>query len=119
VKVVVKNFSIHGVNSDAPARAMIAAKIQDNAKAAKLVDMIMTREYRPTENIQDPKKLGAAIEKNVMKFAEEAGLNKTEADSLGDMKTKAKAEVDAKTTTALAEGEDKWSDARKACKNYF
>ncbi len=75
VKVVVKNFSIHGVNSDAPARAMIAAKIQDNAKAAKLVDMIMTREYRPTENIQDPKKLGAAIEKNVMKFAEEAGLD--------------------------------------------
>ncbi|MBR6685240.1 MAG: thioredoxin domain-containing protein [Alphaproteobacteria bacterium] len=75
VKVVIKNFSIHGVNSDAPARAMIAAKIQDNAKAAKLVDMIFTREYRPSENIQDPKKLGAAIEKNVLKFAEEAGLD--------------------------------------------
>ena len=75
MKVVIKNFSIHGVNSDAPARAMIAAKIQDNAKAAKLVDMIFTREYRPSENIQDPKKLGAAIEKNVLKFAEEAGLD--------------------------------------------
>ena len=75
VKVVIKNFSIHGVNSDGPARAMIAAKIQDNAKAAKFVDMIMTREYRPTEKIQDPKKLAAAIEKNVMKFAEEAGLD--------------------------------------------
>ena len=48
------------------------------------------------------------------KFAEDAGLNKTEADSLGDMKTKAKAEVNTKTTAALAEGEDKWSDARKA-----
>ena len=75
VKVVIKNFSIHGVNSEGPARAMIAAKIQDNAKAAKLVDMIMTREYRPTENIEDPKKLAAAIEKNIMKFAEEAGLD--------------------------------------------
>ena len=49
VRVVVKNFSIHGVMSDAPARAMIAAKLQGNDKAAKLVDLIMTREYRPSE----------------------------------------------------------------------
>ena len=75
VRVVIKNFSIHGVMSDAPARAMIAAKLQGNDKAAKLVDMIMTREYRPQEKISDQDKLAAAIEKNIMKFAEEAGLD--------------------------------------------
>lgn len=75
VRVVLKNFSIHGVMSDGPARAMIAAKIQDADKAAKLTDMIMTREYRPGENIQDQAKLAAEIEKSIMKFAEEAGLD--------------------------------------------
>ena len=75
VRVVVKNFSIHGVMSDAPARAMIAAKLQGNDKAAKLVDLIMTREYRPQDKSDDQAKLAAAIEKNIMKFAEEAGLD--------------------------------------------
>ncbi|MBP3544859.1 MAG: thioredoxin domain-containing protein [Alphaproteobacteria bacterium] len=75
VRVVIKNFSIHGVMSDAPARAMIAAKLQGNDKAAKLVDMIMTREYRPQDKSDDQAKLAAAIEKNIMKFAEEAGLD--------------------------------------------
>ena len=75
VKVVMKNFSIHGVMSDGPARAMIAAKMQDVAKAAKFADIVMTKEYRPSENIQDQAKLAAAIEKNLMKFAEEAGLD--------------------------------------------
>ena len=75
VRVVIKNFSIHGPMSDGPARAMIAAKLQGNDKAAKLVDMIMTREYRPQEKIEDTGKLAAAIEKNVMKFAKEAGLD--------------------------------------------
>ncbi len=75
VRVVIKNFSIHGTMSDGPARAMIAANIQDADKAAKFVDMIMTREYRPSENIQDQTKLAEAIEKNLMKFAEEAGLD--------------------------------------------
>ena len=75
VKVVMKNFSIHGVMSDGPARAMIAAKMQDTAKAAKFADIIMTKEYRPSENIQDQEKLAAAIEKNLMKFAKEAGLD--------------------------------------------
>ncbi len=75
VRVVIKNFSIHGTMSDGPARAMIAAKMQDNAKAAKLVDLIMTREYRPSEKIDDQDKLAEAIEKNIMKFAEEAGLD--------------------------------------------
>lgn len=75
VKVVIKNFSIHGVMSDGPARAMIAANMQDQAKAAKFVDLVMTKEYRPSENIEDQEKLAAAIEKNLMKFAEEAGLD--------------------------------------------
>lgn len=75
VKVVIKNFSIHGVMSEGPARAMIAAKIQDADKAAKLTDMIMTREYRPEEKIEDQEKMAEAIEKNIMKFAEEAGLD--------------------------------------------
>ena len=75
VRVVVENFSIHGVMSDGPARAMVAAKMQDTAKAAKFVDLVMTREYRPSEKIDDQEKLAAAIEKNLMKFAEEAGLD--------------------------------------------
>jgi protein-disulfide isomerase len=75
VRVVIKNFSIHGVMSDAPARAMIAAKLQGNDKAAKLVDMIMTREYRPQGKTDDQEKLAAEIEKNIMKFATEAGLD--------------------------------------------
>ena len=75
VRVVIKNFSIHGVMSDAPARAMIAAKLQGNDKAAKLVDMIMTREYRPQGKSDDQAKLAAEIEKNIMKYAEEAGLD--------------------------------------------
>lgn len=75
VKVVMKNFSIHGVMSDGPARAMIAAKMQDGDKAAKFADLVMTREYRPSEQIKDQDKLAAAIEKNLMKFATEAGLD--------------------------------------------
>ena len=75
VRVVIKNFSIHGVMSDAPARAMIAAKLQGNDKAAKLVDMIMTREYRPQGKSDDQAKVAAEIEKNIMKYAEEAGLD--------------------------------------------
>ncbi len=75
VKVVLKNFSIHGVMSDGPARAMIAAKMQDGDKAAKFADLVMTREYRPSEQIKDQDKLAAAIEKNLMKFATEAGLD--------------------------------------------
>lgn len=75
VRVVLKNFSIHGVMSEGPARAMIAAKIQDADKAAKFADLVMKREYRPSENIQDQDKLAEAIEANLMKFAEEVGLD--------------------------------------------
>lgn len=75
VRVVIKNFSIHGVMSDGPARAMIAAKMQDNAKAAKFVDLVMTREYRPSGNEQDQDKLAKKIEEKLMEFAKEAGLD--------------------------------------------
>jgi protein-disulfide isomerase len=95
VKVVIKNFSIHGVMSDAPARAMIAAKIQDGDKAAKLVDLVMTREYRPEEKNQDQAKLAAAIEKNIMKFAEEVGLDtaKLKEDMQGEIVARELAQV--------------------------
>lgn len=75
VRVVIKNFSIHGVMSDGPARAMIAAKMQDNAKAAKFVDMVFTREYRPSGNEQDQDKLAKKIQDKLMEFAAEAGLD--------------------------------------------
>lgn len=75
VRVVVKNFSIHGELSDAPAKAIIAAKMQGNDKAAKLTDSLMTKEYYSEKDMKDRSKLGSQIEKNVMKMAKEAGLN--------------------------------------------
>ncbi len=75
VRVVIKNFSIHGSLSDAPAKATIAAKLQDNAKAAKLADMLMTRDYYSHEDLQDQSKIGSKVEAKVMKFAAEAGLD--------------------------------------------
>lgn len=75
VRVVVKNFSIHGPLSDGPARAVIAAKLQSPEKAAKLVSMLMSRNYYTQEDLQDQSKIGEKVEKNVMKMAEEAGLD--------------------------------------------
>lgn len=75
VRVVVKNFSIHGPLSDAPAKAAIAAKLQSPEKAAKLVSMMMTRDFYTAEDLQDQSKIGEKVEKNVMKMAEEAGLD--------------------------------------------
>lgn len=75
VRVVIKNFSIHGALSDAPAKAVIAAKTQSNEKAAQLVEMLMTREYYSHDDMKDQSKLGEKVEANVMKFAAEAGLD--------------------------------------------
>lgn len=75
VRVVVKNFSIHGPLSDAPAKAVIAAKLQSPEKSAKLVDMLMTREYYSRDDMNDQSKLADKVQKNVMKFAAEAGLD--------------------------------------------
>lgn len=75
VRVVVKNFSIHGALSDGPAKAAIAAKMQDADKAAKFVDMMMTRDFYSQEDLKDQSKVAEKIEANIMKMAKEAGLN--------------------------------------------
>ncbi len=75
VRIVLKNFSIHGPLSDAPARAVIAAKLQSNDKAAKLDALLMGKEYFSQNDMKDQAKLGAKVEKNVLAMAKEAGLN--------------------------------------------
>ena len=75
VRVVIKNFSIHGDLSDAPAKAVIAANIQDPEKAAELTDMLMTRDYYSQEDLSDQSKIAEKVEASVMKFAEEVGLD--------------------------------------------
>ncbi|MFQ6727116.1 MAG: thioredoxin domain-containing protein [Alphaproteobacteria bacterium] len=86
VRLVLKNFSIHGPLSDAPAKAVIAAKIQDNAKAAKLDELLMVKEYYTQDDMKDQAKLPEKIHANVMKLAKEAGLDtkQLEADMEGD-----------------------------------
>ena len=75
VRVVLKNFSIHGALSDGPAKAVIAAKLQDNAKAAKLDQLLMDKEYYTKDDMKDQAKLADKIHANVMKLAKEAGLD--------------------------------------------
>lgn len=86
VKVVLKNFSIHGVLSDMPARAVIAAKLQGDDKAAALDKLLMTKEYYSRDDMKDQGKLAEKIKKNVLKFAAEAGLDvaQLEKDIKGD-----------------------------------
>ncbi|MBR1380007.1 MAG: thioredoxin domain-containing protein [Alphaproteobacteria bacterium] len=75
VRVVLKNFSIHGPLSDAPAKAVIAAKIQGNDKAAALASKLMTNEFYSQEDMADQSKIGEKVEANVMNFAAEVGLD--------------------------------------------
>ena len=75
VRVVLKNFSIHGALSDAPAKAVIAAKMQDNAKAVALDKLLMDKEYFTRDDMKDQAKLPEKIQANVMKLAKEAGLD--------------------------------------------
>lgn len=75
VRIVLKNFSIHGELSDAPARAVIAAKLQSNEKAATLDRKLMEKEYYTQDDMKDRSKLGDKIHKNVMALAAEAGLD--------------------------------------------
>ncbi len=75
VRVVLKNFSIHGELSDAPAKAVIAAKLQGNDKAAALDRKLMEKEYYTPEDMKDRSKLGEKIQKNVMALAAEVGLD--------------------------------------------
>jgi protein-disulfide isomerase len=74
VKVVIKNFSIHGVLSDAPARAMIASKMQ-GCDSAKLNSGLMEKNYWPEDLQQDPSKIEATILKNVLAAAQKAGCD--------------------------------------------
>lgn len=77
VRVVMKNFSIHGVMSDFPAKATIAAKMQSNEKAAALDAMIMGEEYYNQSEIQgkDQADIEKIIKKNVLAMAEKVGLD--------------------------------------------
>lgn len=75
VRVVLKNFSIHGPLSDAPAKAVIAAKLQSNAKAAALDNLLMNREYYTQDDMKDQSKLDERVHANVMKLAKEVGLD--------------------------------------------
>ncbi|MBO4480244.1 MAG: thioredoxin domain-containing protein [Alphaproteobacteria bacterium] len=75
VRVVLKNFSIHGDLSDAPAKAVIAAKLQGNDKAAALDRKLMEKEYYSQDDMKDRSKLGDRVHKNVMAMAAEVGLD--------------------------------------------
>ena len=90
VRVVIKNFSIHGALSDGPARAAIAAKMQDADKAAAFVDMMMTREYYTQDDLKDQSKIADKVEANIMKMAKEAGLDtdKLKADMKNEVVTR-------------------------------
>jgi len=76
VRVVQKNFSIHGVLSDDATRAMIAAKMQDNYKAVKLTDYLMENRFWPedTSNMTQ-EQLAATIHKNLMDIAKKLGID--------------------------------------------
>ena len=75
VRVVLKNFSVHGEMSDIPARAVIAAKLQGNDKAAALDKALMEKGYFKPEDMKDRAKLPAKAKKNVMALAAEVGLD--------------------------------------------
>ncbi|MDR1696688.1 MAG: DsbA family protein [Rickettsiales bacterium] len=75
VRIVMKNFSIHGVMSEIPARATIAAKMQSNDLAAKLDTEIMTNEYYTQDDVADQAKAPAKLTANIMKMAKKVGLD--------------------------------------------
>ncbi len=90
VRVVIKNFSIHGVLSDSPARAMIAAKMQwsGGCSPAILNSLLMKKNYWPADlKGQSQEKLEKAIKKNVMAAAKDAkcDIKRLEKDMYGDV----------------------------------
>jgi len=95
VRVVLKNFSIHGELSDAPAKAVIAAKLQGNDKAAALDRKLMDKEYFSHDDMKDRSKLGDKIHKNVMALAKEVGLDveQLERDMKGEVVAREMANV--------------------------
>lgn len=73
VRVVIKNFPVHGDISDIPGRWTIAAKIQSNAKSAALYEKIMAHQYWGDNH--QAKDLNKIITKNMQKYAKEVGLD--------------------------------------------
>lgn len=85
VRVVVKNFAIHGALSDAPARAMIAAKMQmdGGCNPEALHNTLMEKNYWPADlKGQSQEKLEKFVKKNVMAAAKNAkcDVKRLEAD---------------------------------------
>lgn len=75
VRVVVKNFSIHGVLSDAPARAMIAAQMQ-GCNVTALNNALMEKNYWPSDlKGKSPDVLEKVILKNVLDAAKKANCD--------------------------------------------
>lgn len=83
VRVVIKNFAVHGPLSGSAARASIAAKLQDAAKTEKFINTLMTSELYSNQDVKDlhgadKAKAEAAekrIENNVLKIAGDVGLD--------------------------------------------
>ncbi|MCL2629306.1 MAG: thioredoxin domain-containing protein [Alphaproteobacteria bacterium] len=77
VKLVIKNFSVHGILSDIPSKATIAAKLQSNEKAVALDKLLMssTKWYEDARSAGDQTKAGAIVLKNVLNLAKEVGLD--------------------------------------------
>jgi protein-disulfide isomerase len=76
VRVVIKNFSIHGVLSDDAARAMIAARMQGDDKAAALDKALSEKKYWPDDlQGKSQEELAKTVHKAVMDRAQKVGLN--------------------------------------------
>lgn len=87
VRVVIKNFSIHGILSDSPARAMIAAQMQ-GCDVNALNGALMEKNYWPADlKGQSQEVLEKTIVKNVMAAAKKAGCDtvRLEADMNSDV----------------------------------
>jgi protein-disulfide isomerase len=86
VRVVVKNFPIHGRISEIPAKAVIAAKIQGNEKAVQLDKLLMTSHdwISGARNAADPE---SYVMESIMNLAENVGLDvkKLRTDMNGDI----------------------------------
>jgi len=73
VRVVIKEFPIHGEVSEVQARWVLSAKLQSNEKAAELHHKLMTNQFWG-ENMQDPKVM-TIVNKNLRQYAKEVGLD--------------------------------------------
>ncbi len=102
VRVVLKQFSIHGPLSDSAARATIAAKLQSNDKAVELDRLLMEKPYWPQDmKNQDPQAVAKTVRANVMELAKKAGLD---TEKLGrDMDTAPEVQAEFEQVRSLAQ----------------